>query len=241
MRRGFAILASACVFLGLGCAQNYDIRLGKTLEDMRYRKRLDDNLLPAPTKGKLQQSLIFVRPPLGLKGPFQAFGMTVVEPGRFDVTDSFIDEQKGASLHLLARVKQPKTPNKKGAAAEATPRGDFNTDVIDLVKTAYGVDVELNQFKATTKSHDNRTNNFKAKTLDLGAKEVQIYLYGEKNSPYEVALIYEYPKGEHNNLDPKIGLSLESFAVGEAARRSYSGIGDEEGGEEGAQPPGGAF
>jgi hypothetical protein len=64
----------------------------------------------------------------------------------------------------------------------------------------------------------------------LNAKEVVIYLYGDKNGPYNIAMIFEYLKTEVNNLSPKIGLSLEAFAVGDAANRAFSG-----GGEEGAE------
>ena len=52
-------------------------------------------------------------------------------------------------------------------------------------------------------------------TLDLTAKEVQLYLYGDKNGPYEIALIFDYPKDSKNSIDPKIRLSLEAFATGE--------------------------
>jgi hypothetical protein len=243
MKRLIGILGSSCLVLGmvLGCG-DYDSRLARTLDEMRYRKRLDDNLIDAPTKGKLQELAIFVRPPKSLKGPTQTFGMTVVEPGKFDLENSFIDQEKQDSFHLLARVVRPKPPTpKKGAAQpEQTPRGKFIDDVIELVKNAYGVDVEPNQLKAESKTHGNRTNNFKGKTIDLSAKRVQIYIYGDEKAPYQVALIFEYPETEHNALNPKIGLCLESFATGEAARRSFQGVGELDlGGEEGGggQPP----
>ena len=50
-----------------------------------------------------------------------------------------------------------------------------------------------------------------------------MYLYGDKNDPYEVALIFEYPKAEHNTVNPKIRLCLESFAVGDKAKRAFAG------------------
>ena len=71
---------------------------------------------------------------------------------------------------------------------------------------------------------DRRVNNkFKSNLLDLDVKHVQIYLYGGKKSPYEVALIFEYPKAELNAVNPKIGLCLESFAVGDRAKRAFAG------------------
>jgi len=242
MKRAFAIVASACLILAMGCSE-YDKRLTTTLEEMRYRKRLDDNLLPAATKGKLEELQIFVRPPKTLKGPTQTFAWTVIEPGRFDLENSFIDQDKLESLHILVRrVKKPKAPasTKKGAAPkEAVPRGDFTTEVVDLIKSVYGVDLEANKFKPDVKSHGNRENNFHATTLDLTAKEVQVYLYGDKNGPYEVALIFDYPTESKKNIDSKIRLCLEAFAVGEAARHAFSGGGEGEGGEEGSggEPP----
>ena len=161
----------------------------------------------------------------------------MIEPGRFDLENSFIDQDKSEALHILVRVKQAKAPGsaKKGAApkAEAAPRGDFTTDVIEIIKSVYGADLEANKFKPDFKKHGTRENDFKATTLDLTAKEVQIYFYGDKNAPHEVALIFDYPKDSKKNIDSKIRLSLEAFAVGEAARHAFSGGGEGEGGEEG--------
>ena len=75
---------------------------------MKYQKRLDDNLGEAPTKGLLQQELIYIRPPKGFTGPTKAFSLATVEPGKFDLENSFIEEAKQASLHVLARHKKPK-------------------------------------------------------------------------------------------------------------------------------------
>jgi hypothetical protein len=62
---------------------------------------------------------------------------------------------------------------------------------------------------------------------------VQIFIYGEPNGTHEVALIFEYPKKEVSYMSPKIGLCLESFAVGELATRAFSGGGDLDAGEDG--------
>jgi hypothetical protein len=235
MKRVFAILASACLLLIVGC-RDYDLRLEKTFEEMKYQQRLERNLETAPTKGLLQQELIYVRPPKGLTGPTKTFSLTVVEPGKFDLENSFIDQAKQASLHILARHKKPKAPpSKKGpAAAEPAARGDFKSEVIELVKVAYGVDPEVIKFTHESKEHNGRENKYDAAKLDLATKEVQIFLYGDKNGPYNVAMIFEYLKTAVNDLSPKVGLCLESFAVGEAARRAFSGVVDLEGGEEGA-------
>jgi hypothetical protein len=246
MRRALGLASSLSLVLVFGCAQRYDYRLEKTIENRKYQRRLDTNLGGAPGKGKIQDVGIYVRPPKGLTGPTQTFAMAVVEPGKYDVENSFIDEKRGASLHVLARVKTPKAPaakTKKGAATEATPRGDFRADVIDLLRSVYSVEIANNQLKDVKKQHDARSNTFKSplKPLETGdtnaPKELQVFFYGDKNGPYEIALIFEYPKTEHDFLSPKIDLCLESFGVGDLAKRLYSG-GEEAAAEEGPIPTG---
>jgi hypothetical protein len=234
MKRALAVGIGACLFFSIGC-RDYDVRLDDTLAEMKYQKRLNDNLAEAPTKGLLQQELIYIRPPKGFTGPTKAFSLATIEPGKFDLENSFIEEAKKASLHVLARHKKPKAaaPKKGPAAAEPPPRGDFTAEVIEVLKVAYGVDdLEQAKFKPESKKHKGRENSYKVAKLDLADKEVQVYLYGDKNGPYNVALIFDYPKAEVNSLSPKIGLSLEAFATGEAARRVFSGGSDAEGGEE---------
>jgi hypothetical protein len=220
MKRAAAVVLGVSLVLILGCGtQSYETRLETTLDNMKYQKRLDDNLGAAATKGKLEQLQIYVRPPKNMTGPTQTFQLTVVEPGKYDVEASFIEPEK-PSLHILARVKRPKTPSKKAPAKPETPRQEFNSDVIDLLKNVYGAEqLDLSKFKPETK----RNNTFKYYLLDLNVKTVQVYLYGSKNDPYEVALIFEYPNAEHNAVNPKIRLCLESFAVGDKAKRAFAG------------------
>lgn len=219
MKRAWAMLGGMTLLLVVGCTKNYDFRMEQTLDRMKYEQRLNDNLMPPAAKGKLEELLIYLRPPRELSGPTQTFQMTVVEPGKFDAESTFIEPEK-QSLHVLARVDRPKAAAKKApGAAEAVPRGDFNADVLDLIRNVYGVDVNLSQFKEITK----QKNTFKAHTLDLNAKKVEIYLYGSKTTPHKVALIFEYPKAAENTVSPKIGLCLESFATGEPARLAFAG------------------
>jgi hypothetical protein len=92
MKRLSAIALGVGLVLAVGCGtQVYDFRLEQTLDHMAYQKKLDDNLNDAPTKGKLEELQIYVRPPKDMTGPTQTFQMTVVEPGRFDVESSFIE------------------------------------------------------------------------------------------------------------------------------------------------------
>jgi hypothetical protein len=235
------MLLAGVLVLAVGCGtQSYEKRLERTIENMHYQKRLNANLTEAPGKGKLEELQIYVRPPKNMTGPTKTFQLAVIEPGRFDLESSFVEPDK-QSLHLLARVKRPKTPTKKAPPPDETaPRGEFNTDVVDLVKSVYGLELDVAQFKEDNR----RENTFRAKTIELNDKTIQVYLYGGKNSPHEVALIFEYPKSERNAVDPKIGLCLESFAVGERARRAFAGGDVEEEGSEGLAeeaPPSGVF
>src|SRR5208283_6072690 len=140
MKRAVAVLLGVGLVLVLGCGtQSYETRLDKTLDNMKYQKRLDDSLGDAATKGKLEQLGIYVRPPKSMT-PTETFQLTVVEPGKYDVESSFIEPEK-QSLHILARVKRPKTPSKKAPTKAETPRGEFNSDVVELIKNVYGAEL----------------------------------------------------------------------------------------------------
>jgi hypothetical protein len=242
MKRARAMLISFGTLLAIGCGMNnYDYRIEQTLERIKYEGRLDDNLMPE-VRGKLEELGIFIRPPKNLAGPTQTFQFAAVEPGRFDLENTFLDSDR-QSLHILARVDRPKAASKKGdeAQPEATPRGDFNEEVVELIRNATGTEVDLSLFKDETKQVKYRrvTNTFKTATLDREPREMQVYLYGSKTSPHKVALIFEYLKSEKNSVSPKIGLSLENFLVGDPARQAFSGgHEDEEDAESGeAGPP----
>lgn len=235
MRRVLVLVAMTVIVVAGGCGgKRYEARLTRTLDDMRYRKRLDDNLMP-PAKGKLETNLIYLRAPKGLEGPTKVFALAELEPGKFDVADTFFEKDK-ANLHVLARIKRPKAPAGKKAAGPAEPvaaRGEFNADVIALLNSVYSVDIDLSKAKPESK----RVNSFRKITFEANAKNVQVYLYGVKGGTYEVAEIYEYPKTEAASLITKIDLSLGAFAVGEKARRFFAGsISDTE--EEGSSPSG---
>jgi len=231
MRRVMALVATTVLVLSGGCgSKSYEFRLDRTLENMRYRKRLDDNLMPPPAKGiaPFEELGIFLRPPKGLVQA-KEFQMTVLEPGQFDLASSFFEEKK-QNLHVLARVKKPKASASKKAPAptpaDTAVRGEFNQDVVAIVGNVYGVadDLEVGKFKEVTK----KANKFRYHTFATGDKNVQVYLY--KFDPYEVALIFDYPSSEQANLSSRINLALESFAVGPRAKSRYAGAveGEEE-------------
>jgi hypothetical protein len=239
MMRVLGILAGVGIALVVvGCADPYDVRVRTTVENRKYQMTLDKMLEQAPEGSDLKAKQIYIRAPLGFKGPAE-FLPTPIEPNRFDAAKSFLDEKKQASLHLLARDNRPKPAAKKGA--EPPPaRGDFTSDVLDVVKSAYGVDIDAQQLKSESKQHGARKNDYKTKTMEANAKEVQVWIYGDKTSPAQVALIFEYPKDSKGNFSSAIGYCLQTLGVGKMAESLYAGR-DEVSGEEAAPPPGGVF
>jgi hypothetical protein len=224
-----ALVATTVLVLSGGCgSKSYELRLDRTIENLKYSKRLDENLMPPPAKGiaPFEELAIFLRPPKDLVQA-KEFQMTVLEPGQFDLASSFFEEKK-QNLHVLARVKKPKGSASKKAPAPVDPavRGEFNQDVVGIVGNVYGVadDLEVGKFKEVTK----KSNKFRYHTFATGDKNVQVYLY--KFDPYEVALIFDYPSSEQANLASRINLALESFAVGPRAKSRYAGAveGEEE-------------
>ncbi len=239
MKRVPAILATAAatvLLLVLGCAKSYDIRLYKTLERMKYEKRLNDNLMPA-SKGKFETLLIYVRPPKKLE-PSKEFLLTTIEPNQYDLTESFLEKDK-QTMHVLARVKRPKSTAKPkpGAKPEPVmpPPGRLGTDVVAMLNAVYGVELDL----ARAKEVKEKDNVYKHLKFEGNGKVVQLYMNVVKNAPYEVALIFEYPKAEESALSlvSKIKLCLESYATGERARKAFAGSGTEDESESGPAAP----
>jgi hypothetical protein len=229
------MLVSAALLLFLGCDKTYERRLQTTLEDMKYQQRLNDNLTAAPTKGKWEQLLIYLRPPKNLTKN-QVWPLAELEPGKFDLDASFREPEK-QDLYFLARVKQDKTTKKKKKGAEAADnasRKDFNHDVLDVLAKSYPVqpeDLALTKFKSTKE----KSNEYRRFAFTANGKTVEVYLY--KYDTYEAALIFEYPKSESKALATKIQLCLQSFAVGPRAQRYFSGAtSDDDAGGSGGAP-----
>lgn len=228
MRWSVARMALVAVLVVSGCGtKSYETRLEKTLAKKRYVKRLDDNLMPAPAESRLKQYQVYVRPPKSLTGPAKTFSLSQPEDGKFDLAESYSDASK-ASLHVLARVKQPKGAAGKKAAPPPTNRGDFNVDVYSLLGGYYNLELD----PAAAKDETKRKNKFKRLTFEGNGKNVLVYLSGTKSSTHEVALIFEYPKSETSKIVPKIDLALESFAVGPLAQLFYDGADGDEAEEE---------
>jgi len=237
MRRLVALSVTTALVIAAGCGgKSYEHRLDKTLEQMRYRQKLDKNLMPA-AKGKLETNLIFVRPPKTLEGPTKEFMMTVLEPGKFDVAESFIETEK-QTLHVLARIKRPKGAANKKAAPEPTNRGEFVADVVAELSKTYNIEVDATKAKEETKQTPSSLNKFKHLTLGANGKTIQVYFYGNKQTPYEVALIFEYPNAELKKVSGKIDDTLGAFAVGEKARKAFAGNSTDEETVEGGEAAG---
>lgn len=235
MRRLLTVVMTASLLVAAGCGTSYEKRLEETLDRMRYEAKLDKNLMPPPKKdeGKFVESAIFIRPPKNFKHS-KEFTLTVLEPGKFDLDSSFLDEKvANESLHVLGRINRPKAPDKKKAAApDAAVRGDFASDVVAVVNSAYSADLDVAKFKEETKKSGNKFK--RAPAFESNGKNVQVFIYGTKTDQHQVALIFEYPKEEHATMNPRIELCLDSFSVGKKAQRAYAGDQEEESGEEGA-------
>jgi hypothetical protein len=264
MRRIWIVLVSAGLVTAWGCGGSYNSRLDRTLDDMRYRKRLDDMLMPPPTDAKFRDLLVYVRPPKSLQ-PAKEF-LLPLEADKFDLAASFLEsaspgatpapsdqppaagepakqaEMPKQSMHIVARVKRPKNAAAKKKVAEPANRREFTTDLLALLNSAYAPqpEVTLDKFKATSKGPpmSSKKNEFRWAPLPAGGKNVQVYIYAPKGDPYEVALIFEYPSTEYQSLSGKIDLCLESFAVGNRAKAAFSG-GVSEVPETGGAPAGG--
>ncbi len=233
MRRVCLVILSASLVATLGCGrENYEKRQAKTMEKIRYDRRVGKNLMPAASEKKFTDLAIFLRPPKD-EAPAKAGTLTVAE-GQFDLEPSFIDKD-GTTLQVLGRVKQPKKPPTKGAAPAPAlpPRGEFNAEVIATLATTFGATDAL----AVTKLKDETKRGNRFKRLLFNANEKDIELYTIKQDNHEVALIFVYDPKLKATLSSKIQLCLETLAVGPKASRNFNGGASEEEADAGAPIP----
>ena len=256
MKRVLMVLVGAglAISMSIGCAQSYDLRIEETLKNMKYKRDLEKNTEAPPKASNLASEEIYIRAPKGLQGPAKTFAF-VVEPGRFDIADTFIDQNKGASLHILARSNKPKAkgaatkkgagppgpPNAPGGAEEPPPtaaRGDFTADVLEFLRAAYSTDIDPSKIKPVdVNSHGRKGVSYKGVTLDLGEKQVKIYFHGEKSGPAQVAMIFEGSKDALKSISSQIDYSLNSLVLGPKATNFYNGQDEFSAGEEGPTAP----
>lgn len=242
MRRIPALSVSALLVCVLGCgADSYNRRLEHSLNDLKYRQRLD-RYLNQPAQGKFQDLAIFLRPPKPLV-PSKEFQFSTT-PGLFDLTTSFYDPQSkpeapGLRLHVLARRKIKKAPLKEGAPPPPpeVARGDFRQDVQVLLASELGA-TEENFLKFQDMTTKNNTA-FKRLTFTspiLNNDQIRVFLYTNKPDDYDVALIWDIPPGVEKTPSVTEGqaLTLGSFATGAKASRQFANDVSEDGNAPGA-------
>ena len=221
MRRVWVVITSALLVAGVGCGRkSYEERLDKTVEKMKYDRRLKQNLMDAPNEKKFQDLSIYLRAPK--EEALAKTGFLSVAEGQFDLDASFNDKTE-SSLHVLARVKLPKKAPAKGAppAPALPPRGSFDGDVLGVLSNLYNSPEALQTPKFTEEKTPKAGNRFKRLQFAANDKEVKLYIY--KQDSHEVALIFVYDPKIKGVISSKIELSLDSFATGEKAKRLYSG------------------
>jgi hypothetical protein len=224
MRRVWVVMVSTVLATVIGCGKkSYEERLSKNLEDMAYKQRLKKNLMEPPAEKKFQDLAIFVRAPK--EEALAKTGQLPVAEGQFDLDASFNDKSE-AFLHVLARVKQQKKAQAKGAPPAAPPpqRGEFVSDVLGVLANQFGSPEGLQTPKFGEEVK--RGNHFKRLIFTAADKEVKLYTYKQDN--HEVALIFVYDPKLRGPLSSKIDLCLESFATGAKATRLFSGGAPEE-------------
>lgn len=243
MKRSLALATSFSLVLIVGCGTaNYNQRLARTLDNMKYQMRLDEFLNP-PAEGKLKELLIHLRPPKPLEAT-REFQLSSAE-GQHDAEVSFQPKDPGLRLHVIARRKQAKAPTAKGkAAAPAVERQPFRFVVNELMKVDFSTTDEAlaKGTEVREKSNSFKRINFFA---PLTQNNVQLYLYENKAQNYDVALVFDVPSNLSKDAKSTEGikLCLQSFAVGPKAERLFAGGTDDEeqpvvgGGEGGEAPP----
>jgi hypothetical protein len=235
-RRIWLIPLAACVVL-TGCGvQSYEKRMQTTLSNMRYRMRLDANLQPG-VEGKLKEEAVYLRPPTyAAKAP--DFLLNPPPAGMFDIAESFDGTpQTGAGegsprvrLHVLGRVKKKRATPAKGAPAPAAApaaQGDFQTDVRNLLATAFGPAASTTAIK---KGIRKRSNTYDLLTFNAANGSV-VSAYFLKQNEFEVALVWDVPPDVRAQSSSGVDLCLESFAVGRRAATLFETGGAEDEGE----------
>jgi hypothetical protein len=238
MRRVWVMIAMASLVAGAGCGRkSYEERLGKTLEKLAYDKRIRQNLMEPPKdEKKFTELAIYIRPPK--EEALAKTGQLPVSEGQFDLDASFIDTKDGNStLHLLARVKQPKKPVTKGAqpVVAPPPRAEFVGEVLGVLSNVFGNSDAILTPKFVDEVRNKTGNRFKRLIFSANDKEVKLYTF--KQGAHEVALVFVYDPKVKGVMSSKIEYCLDTFAVGELATRLYNGGTAEEAAETGPAGP----
>ena len=243
MRRVSTVILGASTLLAFGCGwHSYETRLNATIARMEYLRRLDQFLAGPPEDKRFQDLMVFIRPPKGMSLA-KTFLMADLKPGTYDLPASFVGEVGGKTqnLHLLIRRKGPKKPPAKGAPPEpAVERGPFEQDVLALLAGSFGASDAIAEPKYQTENKKGG-NSFRRLFFNASTgNTVQAYFL--KKEPYEVALVWDLPQEvvKENAQRTARELCLQSFALGDRARKFFGGDISEEESSSGtiSAPPG---
>lgn len=248
MRRVLALIGSTALVGLFGCGlSSYEIRMQRTLDNLKYRQRLDANLGPA-AEAKFKEMSVFVRPPKGLVKSETL--MLTDKAGMFDLQATFFGSPSAPvaegqtapppsaplRLHVLARLKKKPKPAKGAPPPPPTNRGKFSDDVRGLLAEDYANQEALSiPAKPVTK----RGNKFQNMVFQAGNGDtIQVWLASQGN--FDVALIWQIPQGVEKTTGAARELTLESFAVGNKAQALFAGGGvEDELGSPGGESAGG--
>jgi hypothetical protein len=239
MRRAWVVAVVASLLVGIGCGrESYERRMDASIQLLKYKKRLNANLMEPANDKKFTELSIYIRAPKSES--LAKTGQLPVAEGQFDL-DATFSEKSDAFLHVLARVKLPKKAAAKGAPPAPPPatRADFTTDVLGVLTNQFGASDEFLPTKLkdeTRKPQSGAANRYKRLVFHAGeGKDGELYIY--KQDAHEVALIFIYDVKNKNALASKINLTLESFLTGPKAKTLLEGgTVEEEGGEGGGTP-----
>lgn len=237
MKRLLAITLSGAFVLMLGCSQSYEVRLNKTLEQLRYMQRLDQYLQPAAA-GQFQELAIFLRPPKPLQeAQAKALVGLTEEPGRYDLAVSFLGQPPAAPkaeggqqppqqpqanqgtppriirLHVLARVKMAKRPGAATAKkAEEAPVEAVvpRGDFVTDVRTLLASDYGAGEevLSEPLKNDKKKSNDYKRLVFPAPSNGDDIRVFFYKQGEYDVALIWDIPPDQVKSPTVTTGMEL---------------------------------
>ena len=227
--RSVALLCSAALTCAaiLGCHKDYEHRLNDTLERMKYQQRLDANLAAAVEEPLHQPHDVFLRPPITLE---KAAGNVLnALPGLFDANISFLESgsdkpiEAADKVHVFVRHKlpTPATPKKGAAPPPALPGLGLRKDVVDDALALFPM-AQTSKMEGP-RDIDKRGNKFKQRIFtntQLG-RAWEVYSYITPKKDYEVVIVVE--RADKSSIAEKVNLMLESFAVGDRARKRFGG------------------
>ena len=227
MRRAWVVIAFAGLVAAVGCGkENYEKRMNARLEQLKYERRVEKNLMKAPGDKKFQDFKIFIRPPKE-----EAQAKTGAAPGgggpvraRARPSATRIRPCTSWPGSRCPRSRRPRGPRRP---RRPRPRGEFVGDVLGVLATQFNSPDALQ----TPKFSDEVKKANRFKRLTFTANDKQVRLYTLKEGTHEVALVFVYdPKAKDAkvSMDSAIELALETFATGEKATRLYNGGSEEE-------------